>query len=274
MPNTLSVTAVTAPQQSVAAAPASDRYLRHAFVNQYNLILLGGAVLFTLAFASVIPLAVGVAAELVWLGAAPRSPAFRRWAERRNAAARLARLDLEARATLGALDPVYHARHAGLGRQSDEIVLLLSEQLGARGPELDAVREKLAELGAVFVRFSAVHERLARFVDETSVGDIEQEILRTREQLAAERDLAVRVTVRQALTLAERRLAQWEQIGNTRRAVEVKLDTLEKSFAYVRSRAMGLASSADVVRDLDALLGQVQTVSALEAETQEATKFV
>lgn len=279
MPNTSSVTAVTAPPAAAPVTPVAlgpeappEGYLGRAFLLQYNLILLGGAMLFALAFASFAPLVAGAVLELAWLVVAPRTAAFRRWVDHRSSEERRARIDSETQSSLAPLDAAYRSRHAALGQQSQEITRLLSDQLGVHGVELDVVREKLAELGLAFARFSALHEQLSRFVTETPVTDIQQEISKTRGQLTSEKDLAVRVTVRQALALAERRLSQWERIGNTRRAVEIQLDTLEKSFSYVRSRAMGLAPAPEVHRDIDALLAQVRSLHALELEAHETVK--
>nr|MDQ2644746.1 hypothetical protein [Myxococcota bacterium] len=60
----------------------ANRYLSSAFKLQYNLILLGGSALLSLAAASPVPLLLGLAAELLWLALAPTLPAFRRWVDR------------------------------------------------------------------------------------------------------------------------------------------------------------------------------------------------
>src|SRR5690348_9329151 len=53
------------------------KYLRAALSNQYNVILLLGALAFGVASASWIPPIVGLIAEALWLLFAPRSRAFR-----------------------------------------------------------------------------------------------------------------------------------------------------------------------------------------------------
>ena len=60
-------------------APSSrpTSYLGAAFTVQYNLILLGGSALFSLASASPIPIAIGAGAELLWLAIGPRLSSFR-----------------------------------------------------------------------------------------------------------------------------------------------------------------------------------------------------
>src|SRR5689334_305310 len=68
-------------------APLRPSYLARAFFLQYNLILLGGAGLFSLAAASPLPLAAGAGAELVWLLVGANLGGVRRWLDRRDAAA-------------------------------------------------------------------------------------------------------------------------------------------------------------------------------------------
>lgn len=273
MPNTLSVTATltgTAPESSLEPAP--ERYLARAFFLQYNVILLGGAALFSLASASPAPLLVAAIGEVAWLGLGARSAAFRRWVDHRSAENRHTELEAELFNALTTLDPTYHHRFTSIGEEVLEITGVLL-QLGMSGAAFDAARQKLLDLRFTFVRLAAVHQRLARFAAESPAAEIDQEIARTRQQLAGEKDLSVRVSVRQSLALAERRLAQWEHIGNTRRAVEVQLDTLEKSFAYLRSRAMTSSRAADVQHEIDTLLSQASSVTLLEAETQDALRY-
>jgi Putative transposase len=55
---------------------SAPSYVSTAFYSQYSLILLRSSALFSLASASLLPLAAGVPAELVWLSFGPRLPAF------------------------------------------------------------------------------------------------------------------------------------------------------------------------------------------------------
>jgi len=274
MPNTLSLTpAVQGQASSGALEPHSESYVARAFWNQYNVILLAGAALFSVALASFVPILVAAVAEVVWLGIGARSAAFRSWVAHRAFLERRARLEQELESSLAALDPSYRERFAAMGRAISEILELLGGQMGVSRSELETATLKLDEVRAAFLRFSAIHQRLFRFAAETPVTDLEREVVRLREQFSGEKDLGVRVTVRQALGLAERRLQQWQQIGNTRRTVEVQLDTVEKSFSYVKSRAMGFATGPEILREIDGLLSQVSSVGAFEAETQDATRF-
>src|SRR5688500_12969254 len=71
---------------SALTAPPSERpsYAARAFFLQYNLILLGGSALFSLAAASPWPLAIGFGAEFLWLAIGSNLGAVRRWFDRRE----------------------------------------------------------------------------------------------------------------------------------------------------------------------------------------------
>ncbi len=55
---------------------STPSYLKHAFKDQHNLVLILGAACFSLAFASPLPLLVGAAGEFLWLLTGPRLPPF------------------------------------------------------------------------------------------------------------------------------------------------------------------------------------------------------
>ena len=98
---------------TAATAPG---YLSTAFYSQYNLILLGGSALFSLASASLVPLVFGVAGELVWLGLGPRLPAFRRHVQLLADSERRAQMDDEIMFGMRRLAPDQTARLLAFGQ--------------------------------------------------------------------------------------------------------------------------------------------------------------
>lgn len=246
------------------------RYVVAAAANQYNWIALGGAVLFSVAFASLLPLGVALTAEALWLLTAPRLPAFRRWVEAQSERAEAAAERDAVLSTLAGLEPVYGNRYSALSRAIQEIEQLYARQPGVSRGELDAASEQLQRLSRSFLDFSRIHQRLSRFLTETPGSELEREVQTLSRSLQGEKDLGVRFTVRQALTLAQRRLQQLEQIKSTRRAVDVRLETIEKSFAYIESRVLGLGGVRDLGAEIDAIAAQVGSVAEIEAATHAA----
>ena len=260
---------------------ASKSYLSSAFSLQYNWILLGGSALFSLSLGSPYPLAIGAAGELVWLTLAPNLPAFRRWVDRRNSELPETELEPAASDTLRgpvesvrsvesarvsvvpALDAVHAARLAQLERVIAEVRAIGRE---SRDPDFERAATRLELLLPEFRKLSAQHQRLLRFLEDVRKPELEAEIAELGRAFAAESDLGLRLTLRQARTQAERRLEQRARILATSRAAEIKLGTIERSIGHCRG--LGLVSARELAEEAEALVVQLGSLAqTLENET-------
>jgi hypothetical protein len=254
-----------------ASLPPPNRlapgYVARAFFVQYNVILLGGAVLFSLASASPIPLAVGFGLEAIWLLVGPKFPWFRAWVDRMHREAEGEKQKAILEEALHGFDQTMATRlwslHA-LVRELCEFLAVSSD------PDLPLTNGYLNEIEAGYLDLSKAVQRLSQFLTSTPHADLESEAERLRADFTRERDLGVRLTLRQAIKLAEGRLAHRERVTNTRRAVELKLDAIDRSLAYVRSQARGIGPNVDLTRELATLAHEARGFAALEAEVREA----
>ncbi len=253
----------------------ANRYLSSAFKLQYNLILLGGSALFSVASASPVPLLLGLAAELLWLSLAPNLPAFRRWAELRPAPepqpSQRTSSSFQppsssfapAPASSAELDALHAGRLLALERAISEVRALGIESGDA---EFDRSAQKLEQLLPQFRRLSQQHQRLLRYLDEVKKPELEAEIAELQTAFATEQDLGLRMSLRQARTVAERRLEQRARLVATSRAAEIKLQTIERSIGACRG--LGLVSSRDLATEADAIVAQLGNLAqALELES-------
>jgi hypothetical protein len=249
---------------------AGGSYRKRAFFSQYNVILLFGAVAFTIASASWVPLAVAGVVELLWLISAPALPAFRRHTESRDEEPSTP--PAEPVLSVGAPpDGPYRGRRVRLTASLREIRALADEALRkGRNEELVVALPLLSELAEAFDRLCSLHLRLSRFVGQTSKDEIEQEVARLTEGFAKERDLGLRVTLRQALQLAQRRLEQYNRIVALYRASELRLDMIESGAAHARSKGVTMPSAADFAGEIRGLQTHLTSVSALESDSVES----
>jgi hypothetical protein len=253
-------------------------YRRSAFFVQYNVILLFGAAAFSLASASWVPLAVGAAFELAWLVTAPWFPAFRRWTNDRRDAASAAPVAVPAASPFApaqtasvALDESYKERVKRLALSLREIRTAADDELRrVRSPELTSALATLPELAASFERLCTLHQRLSRFVAQNSRADLEREMTKLTDAFSKEKDLGLRVTLRQALIIAQRRLDQFTRLVALHRASELRLDMIESAAAHVRSSGLAMTSADDFAGEIRGLSTHVTTVNALEHDSAEA----
>jgi hypothetical protein len=246
-----------------------DKSLRYAFANQYNLILLAGAAGLSLALESSIPLLAGLLGELLWLLIAPSTPSFRSWAAEQVALQHRSRVAADTAQATRRLDEPYVTRVQTLAQVVDDVRRLADERAldpMLFGPDGDRLHGAVHTL----IKMSLVHQRLSRFLAGSQSSQIEEEVVRLGRALAAEKDPGVRLSLKQALTVGQRRLKQHEQIESTRRALEAKMKTLELSLDYLRSQVFSGTSEVELVAQLDEIVSGATFVSDLEAEANAA----
>lgn len=247
-----------------ATAPS---YTANAFYSQYNLILLGGSALFSLASASPWPLLIGGAAELLWLGVGPRLPLFRRHVERQADGERRARLDDEVMQGMRSLLPEHNARLIALGQTISWLVL--DAEAHASVPAERALLAEVEGLRPRFLRLCQLQERLGQRLEELRLAPPEQEVARLSQAYTAEKDLGLRFTLHQSIKLAQRKIEQQAQMVDAQRQIELKLALLEQSLLHLRNQQQLGVPFADLARDIQGVLAQTSGVAALEAELSE-----
>lgn len=250
------------------SAAAQPNYLSPAFYSQYNLILLGGSVLFSLASASPLPLLIGAAGELLWLGLGPRLPAFRRRVDAQADGERREQLDDEVLRGMRGLEPEHAARVVAVG-QNISWVLLRAEPSAKTAHDRGALTE-LEQLRPAFLRLCRLRERLGKRLEELRQAPPEHEVAQLSQAYAAEKDIGHRLTIHQAIKQAQRKIEQQSRFAELARQVELKLSLLEQSLAQLRNQQQHGAGSGDLSRDVQAVMQHATGLAALEAEVPDA----
>ncbi len=245
------------------AASSANRAVMQLFLVQENVILLGGSVLFSLALASPLPLMAGVAGELLWLALGSGSPRVMRWVEgRRIAEASPDRVSLPP--TLDALD----SEHARRVHTLDRALATLRTFGDPRAASsFDHAVTRLETLGPIYRSLCETHQRIGRFLAATTEEDLVAEAERLKQQFAAEKDLGVRLTIRQAIGAAQRRVDHRRTMAQLQRGIHIKLESLERSITYFISQGRALAASTGFASDVEALLAEIGPAIVADVES-------
>jgi hypothetical protein len=242
---------------------------KRAFWNQYNVIFLGAAAMFAAVSGSWVPAIVGAGTEILWLVLGADSGPFRRWVDKQESKEAEARLRKELDRMLAGLDQSYLQRFQDLRQVAGEIETLAKEN---KGLETALVHDEMAKLGQLmhsFLKMAAVHQRLSGYLEANPATELERDIAHCQRGLKTEQDPRVQSSLRQALSLAQKRLRQYQQILGAWKALSVQMDTLEKSFDYLKSHILGIGTGDQLTAELDNLVTGVATVAELEASTDE-----
>jgi len=243
--------------------------LKRAFLNQYNMILLGTSGLFAATTQSWLPLLVGAGAEVLWLVLGADSSSFKRWALTQQSREDEEKLAARSAEAMKSLDPWYLQRYAGLQVTAQEIRELSKENQSLEANLSESEMNKLAELVKRYLQMAIVHQRLGSFLGETRRPSIETDIEHCQRGLEREKNPRLRTSLEQALTLARRRLAQHEQLEASHKSLGVEMDTLEKSFEFLKSQILSLSSREELNAELDQLVSGVGTIDELDRETEQ-----
>ena len=243
------------------------------FFNQYNLLLVAGSAAFSLALASRWPVLIGGVLEGFWLLAAVTSRSVRRWAARHILEQDRSRRAEQSAPFVEALQPEYAARVEKLEGIGTDIRRLVWER-SLEGALFADQENRLESLLLGFCRMASLHQRLSRFVGTTSAAQIEQELMGLGQSLSAEKDPSVRFLLQQALSIAQRRFEQQEQLGSQLRLLSVRMGTLEMSLDYLRSQIFGGRSRQELSAEIAQMVGGLSFLLEIEAEINTSVERI
>jgi hypothetical protein len=247
--------------------PPRKSFLQRAFANQYNAILLGSAALFAVVTFSWLPLLVGAGVETLWLVLGTDTPFFRKWVEGQENAEAKEELAKQAAAALATLKPSYVERFRDLEKMAQDINRMAEDNPSLETSLIQGEMDKLGKLLNTFLQMATMHQRLSIYMAQNNETEIQRDINRCEQALAAERDREVKASLEQSLTLAQKRMRQHADIESAFKVVSVKMDTLEKSFRYLRSHILAIGKREELTEEIDGLIMGVESVEALNAET-------
>jgi hypothetical protein len=236
--------------------PFRPSYLARAFSLQYNLILLGGACLFSLAAASALPFAVGAGAEVLWLCVGSNLGGVRRWLDGRAAVAAPEPLPAPAseRAPEPVFERVYSHRINLFDRALAEIRAL---GMSRADPRFVSALARLNPLRQTFLAACEAHQGTARFLESTPEDELTGELERLQRVLGQEHDLGARMGIRQALVLAKRRLEQRQGMTSELTTLALRLETVERGVAHLLKQGRALGGTKELGAEIEALSAEL-----------------
>jgi hypothetical protein len=235
--------------------------------NQYNLVLIAASLVFSLALASPWPAIVGAGAELLWLLVGFSSRRARRWAARHVIEEAGVQRASEIADIGKTLEPAYAERVQTLESLATDIRRLARER-ALEAALVQGGQDGLQTPLLAFARMAALHQRLSSIVGRSDPANLEEEIVGLGQSLSREQDPSVHFLLSQALTVAQGRLQQQEQLGSQLRGLGVRMGTLEMSFDYIRSYIVMGKPEKDLTAEVAQLIGSLRFVSEAEAQVE------
>jgi hypothetical protein len=267
---------------------ALRKYVRSAFMNHWNLLLLGAGTVF--AFLTGRPdviLPFVVAGEIAYLGLLGTHPKFQRYVEaqeakekqetgQRSTAATFARI------TAG-LPPAYLNRYEALRKRCLDLRQIAMD-LHQRGPETTGSTLEQMQLAGldrllwIYLRLLHTSWSLERFFERTGEGAIRADIERLTQRVAefAGRDLdpreeKVRAALTDNLNTSQARLDNLRKAHENHELMQLELDRLENKIRTISEIAVNRQEPEFISDQVDAVAGSMLETERTMNELQFAT---
>jgi hypothetical protein len=248
-------------------ALTSRSYFRRAMLDQHNVILMLGALLLALAFASPIPLLAGFGAEALWLAIIPRLPAFRRWVDRYDIQESKQRMQQALNAEVGKLGAPYRAQFEPMSAAVDEVITEAGIRRALSFDEMESARVELEQVLRAALQLLKIQQAVVNAIADIPL-ELTEEAARLERALAGQRDLEARMGLRQALLATQKRLAQRAELQQSRSKIEAELKTVETGLGYL-ARTVNSTGAERLVAEASALALEVARVAKREAAVED-----
>ncbi len=252
----------------MAEGGGSPNYLKAAFLNVYNLALLGGA---ATAAALTGDWLIGVGAlgiEALWLVLGPDLKPFQRAVRESDRQQR----EKEDRARVDKLMAELSEREWQRAKALDELRREIERDM-ANNPSFQAILlatelEKLSQLHASFVRLASACRRAESYLQAVDVRDLQRQIAAQKNLQEKMTDEAVRDLAGKNARVLEKRLETIKEIETFLARARGQMNLIENSVRLLRDQALTMTSPDQLTEQLDDLLSGVDAVQASVKEAE------
>lgn len=244
-------------------------YLKAAFLNVYNLTLLGGA---AAAAALTGDWMVGLGAlgiEAIWLALGPDLKPFQRVVREAERAER----EKEDRARVDKLMSELSEREWQRAKALDELRREIERDM-QNNPSFQAILlqtelEKLSQLHASFVRLASACRRAETYLQAVDVRELERQITAQKNLQEKMTDESVRELAGKNAAVLGKRLETIKEIETFLARARGQMNLIENSVRLLRDQALTMTSPDQLTEQLDDLLTGVDAVQASVKEAED-----
>ena len=256
--------------KAVESAFGQASYVKAAFLNPYNLSLLGGAAAASVLTFNPLPILGAVGLEVLWLLWAPDSQRLRhllwdpRFAKLKEA------IEAEERGRLIAVLPeADRARVAALVARRKEIEQLAAQNPTFTGELLRAELVKTDRLVGAFVEMALTCGRYASYLDSVDERVLARDVDRYAAEVRRGKPEDQRTEISQKnLAIVVKRQERMHEIQSYMGVARGQLDLIENTFQLIADQIVTMQSPKELSGQLDELLEGVEAIKQSARDTE------
>lgn len=246
-------------------------YAKYAFLNPYNLTLLGAAATLSAATGSWLLGVAAAGAEALWMLFAPDSKLLRRvWFDKHHAVVQKEEARKRIAEKLAQLDPVEVSRYESLLSKREEVARLCEENSAFAAELLRDELTKLDQLVEAFVDISLIRQKYEEYLMKVDIGDIERQLWRIQssmERVPEEDQERLRLAQKNLSVLMARREAV-EEIQRYLALLDEQKCLIENTFQLFADRVMTMRTLEELSGPLDDAVRGVEAVREMVRDTR------
>jgi hypothetical protein len=249
--------------------PSRPPYAKYAFVNPYNLAVLGGLGSAALLTGNWWLGLLGAGCEALWMVFAPDSRLLRRlWFDKRHAEETAAAREAELTSKLATLPGAEANRCRALAAKQESIHALARENPALTADLLSPDLQKLGDLVRAFIDLSLTCARHREYLRGVDIVAIDRDLARYQESVAHSKDPEKRALAQKNLSVLAQRKDKYEELRGNLFSASSQLDLIENTFQLLADQIVTMRSPQELTGQLDDLLQGVETAknTAREAE--------
>mgnify|MGYP000889783840 CR=1 FL=1 len=252
----------------------SDGYVKTAFLSQYNLIALGGAVLFSAVSMDPLALLVAAGAELGYLGVVPSLPGFKRMVRRRRALERRASEQQTVDRMLEELSPnqrdYYHAL-----RDLRDKTLENYRRLPGGALLAESSTERIDALLVSFVRLLSTLNNYRHYLNNMDRKPLEKELAELRVEMSGGEGGSAELQgiKKRRIEILEKRLEKFDRAAESREIISHQLASIEDFMRLLHEQSITQRDPETVEAQLEHLSMEIQATDETVREMEKLITF-
>lgn len=246
-------------------------YLKAAFVNAYNLSLLGGAVAASAMTGEYVIGAVALGLETLWLLFGPDSKPFRRLVDRQHREEREKEEKARIAKVMDTLPEREWARAHALDELSKEIERDMKQNPSFQYLLLQPELDKLHALHKHFVHLAAACVKAETYLASTDTRDLQRQLDVQQNLIKNLKDPAAAEIARKNSAVISKRMEMMKEIQNFLARARGQMNLIENSVRLLRDQVLTMASPEELGDQLNDLLSGVEAVQESAREHEVLT---
>lgn len=225
-----------------------------AFINQYNLIGLGGLVAMSVILGNPLPFLVGIGVELMYLAVIPETAFFQNVVKNKYSEMTEAERVAKHQQRLSRLHPVQRRRYDEIDALVDSTQANIddNDSMGLNvGSKLNVLRDRYLWLMELLNAYE-------HYLASIRPGQIDDAIRDVDNQLASSDSERVKHTLQERRNVLEKRKVRLERVHENHAIVRTQVMTIEDIMRLIHESSMTIQNPADIGRQVDDLLIDVE----------------